>query len=211
VTVTPRAEIGDSPEPRSLADAAALVQACRRCDLWKDALQGVPGEGPPHAPLMLVGEQPGDQEDRAGRPFVGPAGEMLDRALHEAGADRARLYVTNAVKHFKHELRGKRRLHKRPDRGEVIACRWWLEHERRLLRPRVILALGATAAFAVIGKPTPILKTRGRAIQLEDQAQAMVTYHPSALLRMPDPKAKAEGFELFVKDLKAAAHLAGLM
>jgi DNA polymerase len=170
----------------------------------------VGGEGPPDAKLMLVGEQPGDQEDRQGRPFVGPAGELLGRALAEAGADREALYVTNAVKHFKHTLRGKRRLHKTPDRGEVLACHWWLEGERRLLRPRVILALGATAAFAVIGKPTPIMKMRGQAIQLEDQAQAMVTVHPSYLLRMPDPKAKAEGFALFVEDLKAASRLAGL-
>jgi DNA polymerase len=160
---------------------------------------------------MLVGEQPGDQEDRAGKPFVGPAGEVLDRALTQAGADRADIYVTNAVKHFRHELRGKRRLHKTPGRGEVVACRWWLQNERRLIRPRVILALGATAAFAVTGKPIPILKNRGRAIQLEDQTQAMVTVHPSYLLRIPDPKAKAEGFEAFVEDLKAAAHLAGLV
>lgn len=204
------AEIGDSPAPESLPQVAELVAACRRCDLWKNALHGVGGEGPPDARLMLVGEQPGDQEDRQGRPFVGPAGEMLGRALAEAGADRQALYVTNAVKHFKHTLRGKRRLHKTPDRGEVLACRWWLEGERRLLRPRVVLALGATAAFAVIGKPTPIMKMRGQAIQLDDQAQAMVTVHPSYLLRMPDPKAKAEGFEMFVQDLKAAARLAGI-
>jgi len=189
---------------------AELVAACRRCDLWRNALHGVAGEGPPDAPLMLVGEQPGDQEDRQGRPFVGPAGEVLDRALAEAGADRKALYVTNAVKHFKHTLRGKRRLHKTPDRGEVLACRWWLQGERRLLRPRVVLALGATAAFAVIGKPTPIMKMRGQTIQLDDQSQAMVTVHPSYLLRMPDPKAKAEGFEMFVRDLKAAARLAGV-
>jgi uracil-DNA glycosylase len=209
--MTRLAEIGDSPAPKSLPDVAALVQACRRCDLWKDAMHGVAGEGPADAPLMLVGEQPGDQEDRAGRPFVGPAGEVLDRALAEAGADRRKLYVTNAVKHFKHELRGKRRLHKTPDRGEVVACRWWLGAERRLVRPRVILALGATAAFAVIGKPIPVMKSRGRPIQLEDQAQAMVTVHPSWLLRIPDPKAKAEGFEMFVADLKAAAKLAQLV
>jgi DNA polymerase len=135
---------------------------------------------------------------------------MLDRALAEAGADRRALYVTNAVKHFKHSPRGKRRLHKTPDRGEVLACRWWLESERRLIRPRVILALGATAAFAVTGKPIPIMKTRGQAIQLDDQAQAMVTMHPSWLLRMPDPKAKAEGYAMFVEDLRAAVRLAGL-
>ena len=204
------AEIGDSPAPASLPEVAALVAACRRCDLWKNALHGVAGEGPPDARLMLVGEQPGDQEDRQGRPFVGPAGEVLGRALAQAGADRASLYVTNAVKHFKHELRGKRRLHKTPDRGEVLACRWWLEGERRLLRPRVVLALGATAAFAVIGKPTPVMKTRGQAIQLDDQVQAMVTVHPSYLLRIPDPHAKAEAFALFVEDLKAAVRLAGL-
>ena len=159
---------------------------------------------------MLVGEQPGDNEDLQGRAFIGPAGEMLDRALREAGTDRTKLYVTNAVKHFKHEPRGKRRLHKTPDRGEVTACRWWLDNERRLVKPRVILALGATAAFSVIGKPTPILKTRGQVVQLEDQSQAMVTFHPAALLRMPDPKAKAEGFEMFVEDLRAATRLAGL-
>jgi DNA polymerase len=206
-----RVEIADGPAPHSLSGLAALVQACRRCDLWKDALHGVPGEGPADAPLMLVGEQPGDQEDRVGQPFVGPAGEVLDRALAEAGADRSKLYVTNAVKHFKHEQRGKRRLHKTPDRGEVIACRWWLDNERRLVRPRVILALGATAALSVIGKPTPILKTRGQVLQLPDQAQAMITFHPSALLRMPDPQARAESYAMFVEDLKAAAQLAGMV
>ncbi len=199
-----------TPAPPDLEALAALVQGCRRCDLWKSATQGVTGEGPARAPLMLVGEQPGDNEDLQGRAFIGPAGEMLDRALREAGTDRAKLYVTNAVKHFKHEPRGKRRLHKTPDRGEVTACRWWLDNERRLVKPRVILALGATAAFSVIGNPTPILKTRGQVVQLEDQSQAMVTFHPAALLRMPDPKAKAEGFEMFVEDLRAATRLAGL-
>ena len=199
-----------APVATDLDGLADLVQGCRRCDLWKDATQGVPGEGPAHARLMLVGEQPGDQEDLRGRPFVGPAGEVLDRALRQAGTDRAQLYVTNAVKHFKHEMRGKRRLHKTPDRGEVTACRWWLDTERRLIRPRVILALGATAALAVTGKPVPIMKTRGQALQLDDQAQAMVTVHPSYLLRIPDAKAKAEGFEMFVADLRAAAKLADM-
>ncbi|MGZ3312558.1 MAG: UdgX family uracil-DNA binding protein [Caulobacteraceae bacterium] len=206
IAVTP----GDSPTPPDLEALAALVQGCRRCDLWANATQGVTGEGPSGARLMLVGEQPGDNEDLQGRVFIGPAGQLLDRALAEAGTDRARLYVTNAVKHFKHEPRGKRRLHKTPDRGEVAACRWWLDNERRLVRPRVILALGATAALSVIGKPTPILKTRGQVLQLEDQGQAMVTFHPSALLRMPDPQAKAENYAMFVEDLKAAARLAGL-
>ena len=131
--------------------------------------------------------------------------------MAEAGADRARLYVTNAVKHFKHEPRGKRRLHKTPDRSEVSACRWWLDSERRLVRPRAILALGATAALAVTGKPTPILKTRGQVLHLDDQVQAMITFHPSAVLRMPDPDAKAESYAMFVQDLRAAARLAGLV
>jgi uracil-DNA glycosylase len=198
----------DGQAPQSLEEIAAAVQMCRRCDLWRDATQGVAGEGPAHARLMLVGEQPGDQEDLAGRPFVGPAGQILDRALAAAGADRSQIHVTNAVKHFKHELRGKRRLHKTPDAGEVEACRWWLDHERRLVRPRVIAALGATAALAVFGRPTPIGKSRGQALQLPDQAQAVVTYHPSYLLRVPDAAAKAKAFEMFVEDLKLAWTLA---
>ena len=135
---------------------------------------------------MFVGEQPGDQEDLAGRPFVGPAGQVFDKALAEAGVARDRTYVTNAVKHFKHEVRGKRRLHKTPDRGEVTACRWWLDAERRVVRPRVVVMLGATAALGVIGKPTPIGANRGKALQLPDQSQGVVTYHPSFLLRLPD-------------------------
>ena len=202
---------GETPMPPDLEALAKLVQGCRRCDLWKNATQGVTGEGPPDAPLMLVGEQPGDNEDLQGRAFIGPAGQLLDRALNEAGTDRARLYVTNAVKHFKNMPRGKRRLHKTPGRGEVIACRWWLDNERRLVKPRVILALGATAAFSVTGKPLPIVKTRGQVLQLEDQAQAMVTFHPSALLRMPDPEAKAQSYAMFVQDLRAASQLAGLI
>jgi DNA polymerase len=198
----------DAQAPASLEEVAAAVQMCRRCDLWRDATQGVAGEGPAHARLMLVGEQPGDQEDLADRPFVGPAGQVLDRALAAAGADRSQIYVTNAVKHFKHELRGKRRLHKTPDAGEVEACRWWLDNERRLVRPRVAAALGATAALAVFGRAVPIGKSRGQAIQLPDQSQGVVTYHPSYLLRIPDAEAKAKAFEMFVEDLKLAWKLA---
>jgi probable DNA metabolism protein len=194
--------------PGDLEELAAGVQMCRRCDLWRDATQGVPGEGPGRARLMLVGEQPGDQEDLAGRPFVGPAGQVLDRALAAAGAPRGEAYVTNAVKHFKHEPRGKRRLHKTPDSGEVTACRWWLDHERGLVRPRVIVALGSTAAQAVFGRPVPIGKSRGQALQLPDQAQGVVTYHPSYLLRLPDEDARAQAYELFVQDLKFAWSLA---
>lgn len=188
----------------TLEEVHAGVQMCRRCDLYRDATQGVSGEGPARAKLMFVGEQPGDQEDLAGRPFVGPAGQMFDKALAAAGVARDQAFVTNAVKHFKHELRGKKRIHKTPGAGEVTACRWWLEAERRIVRPRVIVAMGATAALAVFGKPMAIGKLRQQALQLSDQAQAVVTYHPSYLLRLPDADAKAEAYAMFVEDLKFA-------
>ena len=199
----------DTEEPRSLSGVAEAIQACRRCDLWAHATQGVPGQGPAHASMMLVGEQPGDQEDLKGRPFVGPAGGVLDRALEAAGVERGRTYVTNAVKHFKNEPRGKRRLHKTPNRGEIAACGWWLGGERRLVRPRVIVAMGGTAVLALFGKPMPILKNRGRAFQLEDQAQGFITVHPSSLLRMPEQRDREAAFEAFVRDLKAAHALLG--
>jgi len=198
----------DGQAPTSLEEVAAGVDHCRRCDLWRDATQGVAGEGPGRARVLFVGEQPGDQEDLAGRPFVGPAGQVFDKALAEAGVPRAETYVTNAVKHFKHELRGKRRIHKTPDTGEVTACRWWLDAERRIVRPRVIVTLGATAGLAVFGKPTPIGKFRGQALQLPDQTQGVVTYHPSYLLRVPDAEAKAKAYAMFVEDLKFAWRLA---
>jgi DNA polymerase len=187
---------------------AIALERCRRCDLWRQATQAVPGEGPAHARLLFVGEQPGDQEDLAGRPFVGPAGQMLDRALAEAGVPRAETYVTNAVKHFKHEPRGKRRIHKTPNGGEVQACRWWLDAERRLIRPRVVVALGGTAVGAVFGKALPVAKFRQQAIQLPDQSQGVVTYHPSYLLRVPDAATKKKAYALFVEDLKFAWSLA---
>ena len=201
------AALEESP-PTTLAEVAAGVDVCRRCDLWRNATQGVPGEGPPRAMLMFVGEQPGDQEDLAGHPFVGPAGGVLNKALDAAQVPRGETFVTNAVKHFKHELRGKRRLHKTPDGGEVRACRWWLDAERRIVRPRVIVALGATAVLAVFGKAMPINKSRGQAFQLADQAQGVVTFHPSYLLRIPDAAAKAEAYEAFVEDLRFAWKLA---
>jgi DNA polymerase len=182
---------------------------CRRCDLYRDATQGVSGEGPARARLMFVGEQPGDQEDLAGQPFVGPAGQLLDRALAEAGVPRSETFVTNAVKHFKHELRGKKRIHKTPNTGEVTACRWWLDNERRIVGPRVIVALGATAALSVFGKPVAIGESRQKALQLSDQAQGVVTYHPSYLLRLPDHDAKMKAYGMFVDDLKFAWSLAG--
>ena len=198
----------DGQAPTSLAEVAAGTQHCRRCDLWRHATQGVAGEGPARARLLFVGEQPGDQEDLAGKPFVGPAGQVFDKALAAAGVPRAETYVTNAVKHFKHELRGKRRIHKTPDAGEVAACRWWLDAERRLIRPRVIVTLGGTAGLAVFGKTMPVGKFRQQALQLSDQAQGVVTYHPSYLLRLPDAEAKRKAFEMFVDDLKFAWKLA---
>jgi DNA polymerase len=200
-------DLGDEARPKSLAALALAVGACRRCDLWRHATQGVAGQGPRRAQMMLVGEQPGDQEDLTGHPFVGPAGRVLDRALDKAGIERASVYVTNAVKHFKHEQRGKRRLHKTPDRGEVIACRWWLASERELVGPKVIVAMGATAAFAVLGKAVPIMASRGRPFALAPKVVAVVTVHPSYLLRVPDAGAKAKAFEAFVGDLVAARGL----
>jgi DNA polymerase len=181
-----------------LADA----RRCTRCDLYKYATQTVFGEGPLDAAIMFVGEQPGDQEDVAGRPFVGPAGAVFDEALEKAGIDRSGVYVTNAVKHFKFVQKGKRRIHNKPDAGEISACRWWIEHERELIRPPVTVALGATAARSLIGKTVTISKVRGEPLELEDGGECWVTVHPSSLLRMPDPEARREGRALFVRDLK---------
>ena len=193
-----------APPPADLASLHDQVQGCRRCPLWRDATHGVCGEGPAQADLMIVGEQPGDQEDLAGRPFVGPAGEVLDAALTEAGIDRARVFVTNAVRHFKHESRGKRRLHKTPGSGEVQACKWWLDAERRLVRPRVIVALGATAALAVLGRKASVLSERGRVQPADDGATAVVSLHPAYILRVPDAEARAEARRNLVDDLRLA-------
>lgn len=193
--------------PSTLTELDAAVQACRRCPLWRDATQGVCGEGPKRARLMIVGEQPGDQEDLAGHPFVGPAGRVLDGALEQAGIDREDVFVTNAVKHFKHEPRGKRRLHKTPSVSEVSACRWWLDAERRLVRPKVIVAMGGTAALGVLARKVAVTKERGRGIDLSDGVRALVTVHPSFLLRIPDAAAKAAERDRFVADLKQARAL----
>ncbi|RYY24489.1 MAG: DUF4130 domain-containing protein [Sphingomonadales bacterium] len=182
---------------------------CTRCHLHKYATQTVFGEGPVDARMMFVGEQPGDQEDLAGRVFVGPAGQMFDRAMADAGIDRAGVYVTNAVKHFKFEQSGKRRIHSKPDAGEVTACRWWYEQERLLLKPEMTVALGATAARQMIGKTVTITASRGRVIDLAEGGKGWVTIHPSFLLRLPD-KARAEDeYALFVEDLKGAANALG--
>src|SRR5262249_4437361 len=158
---------------------------CRACPLWKDATQAVFGEGPPDAEIMFVGEQPGDKEDRQGRPFVGPAGLLLDRALAEAGVDRGRVYVTNAVKHFKFEPRGKRRLHKRPNASEIKICRRWLKEEIAVIHPRLIVALGATAAQGLAERAIPVQVNRGKVVQAANGLSVFITVHPSALLRAP--------------------------
>jgi DNA polymerase len=190
----------------SLARLRKEAADCRACHLWKDATQTVFGEGPAHAPVMLVGEQPGDKEDLAGKPFVGPAGQMLDRALKEAGIDRTRVYVTNAVKHFKFVPRGKIRLHQKPNTPEIRACRPWYERELAAINPTLVVAMGATAAQSVFGKITPINKSRGRLIDMADGRKALVTVHPSYLLRLPDEDAKTREYERFVDDLRLAAN-----
>jgi uracil-DNA glycosylase family protein len=201
-----QAHIND-PE-RALTLLAAEAKACIRCHLYKNATQTVFGEGPAQASLMLVGEQPSDQEDLAGRPFVGPAGKVLDHALESAGIDRADVYVTNAVKHFKHEPRGKRRIHKKPDTSEIGACRWWLDHELAIVQPRISVALGATAARALIRKAVTINANRGRLIALPGGRQGVITVHPSYLLRLQEERDKRREFDLLVKDLRFAAEAA---
>ena len=185
----------------SLADARAAVQGCRRCPLYRHATQAVFGEGPEQAEVMFVGEQPGDREDLAGRPFVGPAGRVLDAAVEKVGLDRGRVYVTNAVKHFKFVPRGKRRLHQRPDAGEIQACKFWLDLEIGFVRPRVIVALGATAAQSLLGKGVIISRLRGAPITMDNGAALFVTNHPSYLLRIRDPEDKAREQAKFEADL----------
>jgi probable DNA metabolism protein len=181
------------------------AMACTRCHLYKHATQTVFGEGSPTASMMFVGEQPGDNEDLAGKPFIGPAGQVFDRALAEAGIDRSRTYVTNAVKHFKFEQRGKRRIHAKPDGSEIEACRWWIEQEQMLIRPQVTVALGATAARSLFGRVVTIGRERGQRLQLAEGGAAFITVHPSYLLRLQDRTQADEEFGRFVADLKLAA------
>jgi uracil-DNA glycosylase family protein len=195
-----------------LAHQARAAAECRRCDLWQPATQVVFGEGPADARIMFVGEQPGDQEDLAGRPFIGPAGQLFDRAMAEAGLDRATVYVTNAVKHFKFVPRGKRRIHEKPGTVEIAACKVWLEGERDTVRPAVTVMMGATAARAVMGREVRITRERGQpvALPLADggNATGLITVHPSYLLRLPDEAARAREYASFVGDLRLAAELA---
>jgi len=186
----------------ALREAEAL---CRRCLLFKDATQVVPGEGPAPARLMLVGEQPGDQEDLQGRPFVGPAGRVLDRAIAEAGIERREVFVTNAVKHFKWEPRGKRRLHKKPSAYEIDRCRWWNDIERAIVRPELTVALGVTAAASLLGRGVTISRVRGTLIEGRGGARVVVTIHPSFVLRIEDEDDKAREYDRFVADLRFCA------
>jgi len=182
----------------------ALARDCRACDLWRNATQTVFGEGAAHAPIMLVGEQPGDIEDQEGRPFVGPAGKLLDKALAQAGLPREAVYVTNAVKHFKWEPRGKRRLHKTPAQQEIEACRQWLERELAVVKPALVVAMGGTAARAILGRAVTLTKLRGRIMPRENAPAVLLTVHPSYVLRVP-PEAREQAFRELVRDLRVAA------
>jgi DNA polymerase len=188
----------------ALRDAEA---ACTRCPLYRTATQVVPGEGPKHARIMLVGEQPGDQEDKQGHPFVGPAGRIFDRAIVEAGIDRKAVFVTGAVKHFKFEQRGKRRLHKKPNAGEIDACRWWLNLERAIIKPKVIVAMGTTAARGVLGRAVTIAKVRGEILAGEDGSRVIVTIHPSYVLRQQDDASREREYKGLVDDLRRCAKM----
>src|SRR5262245_52208675 len=206
-TMRARALADDGPRVTTLAELRTALAECTRCPLYKFATQAVPGEGRVHSHLMLVGEQPGDKEDLAGEPFVGPAGRILDTALEEAGIARNDAFVTNAVKHFKHEMRGKRRLHKRPNAYEIERCKWWLERERAIVKPAAIVALGATAARSLFGRVVTITRMRGQAHSLEDGTAAFVTIHPSWLLRIEDEGDKEKEYRRFVGDLRQAGRL----
>jgi uracil-DNA glycosylase len=193
------------PDAPTLNSVRQIASGCKACDLYKRGTQTVFGEGPRKAEIMLVGEQPGDAEDQAGHPFVGPAGRLLDAALEEAGIDRKLVYVTNVVKHFKWEPRGKRRIHAKPNAGEIGACRPWLEIEIALVKPRVLVCLGATAAQALLGKSFRVTKDRGKFVPSSLAPLVTATVHPSAILRAPDDQARREEHEKFVNDLRNVA------
>ncbi len=192
------------PETTSLAKVAAAAKSCTACPLYKNATQTVFGEGPRHATILMIGEQPGDYEDVAGKPFVGPAGKMLDRALEEAGFNRAEVYVTNAVKHFKWEPRGKRRIHQKPSARDIAACRPWLEAELRLVQPKLVVCLGSTAAQTVFGPAFRVTKQRGQVLAAPLAEKVVATVHPSSLLRQPDEQSREREYKNFVADLRIA-------
>lgn len=209
-----KAKIGDDsrrewspapvPKASSLRAVAKAARSCKACPLYKRATQTVFGEGPKNARLMLLGEQPGDQEDLAGKPFVGPAGKLLERALEKAGINRDEVYVTNTVKHFKWEPRGKRRIHQKPNSREIAACRPWLEAELRLVRPEVLVCLGATAAQSIFGPSFRVTRDRGKLLESEIAPKVLATVHPSSLLRQPDEASREREYAHFVLDLRAA-------
>jgi len=191
----------------NLEDLKKAAKNCQACDLWKRGTQTVFGEGAPNAKIMFVGEQPGDQEDLEGRPFVGPAGKLLDRALEDAGIDRKKVYVTNAVKHFSWEPRGKRRIHKKPNAVEIAACRPWLDAEIATLRPKIIVLLGATAAQSLLGRDFRVTQHRGEFLKSELAPYVMATVHPSSILRAPDEQARHDAMKQFITDLKKIARI----
>jgi uracil-DNA glycosylase family protein len=195
------------PNTRSIAVLREASQKCQGCDLYQNATRAVFGEGPVSARLLLVGEQPGNEEDRQGHPFVGPAGRILDRALEEAGITRAEVYITNAVKHFKFEERGKRRIHKKPSTGEVHACTPWLEAEVHAIKPDIIVCLGATAAQAILGRAFRLTEDRGKAIEHAWARHVVATIHPSAILRAPEAEQREKEYATFVADLKTIGSL----
>src|SRR5438309_2016620 len=196
------------PDTTSWSAVREAAKNCEACHLYKRATQTVFGEGPKNAPMMLIGEQPGDYEDVAGKPVVGPAGKILDRALEEAGIDRGEVYVTNTVKHFKWEPRGKRRIHKKPNSREIAACRPWLEAELRVVRPGLLVCMGATAAQAVFGPKFRVTRDRGKVLESELASKVVATVHPSSLLRQPDEESREREYKLFVADLHIAVKAA---
>jgi uracil-DNA glycosylase family protein len=197
------------PETTSLSAVREAARECTACHLYKRATQTVFGEGPKHAPIMLVGEQPGDYEDVEGKPFIGPAGKIMNRALEEAGIDRKKVYVTNAVKHFKWEPRGKRRIHQKPNSREIAACRPWLEAELRLVKPNLLVCLGSTAGQAIFGPSFRVTRERGKLLSSKLAPRVVATVHPSSLLRQPDEESRERELKHFVADLRVALKEAG--
>ena len=193
------------PTARSVQQLREAAASCQACDLWVEATQTVFGEGSEHSRMMLVGEQPGDQEDLQGKPFVGPAGRLLERALDEAGIDRRRVYITNAVKHFRFTRRGKRRLHEKPNAGQIRACRPWLDGEIEAVRPRIIVLLGATAAQAVMGPAFRVSKQRGEVLNSPAGVPVVATVHPSSILRAADDESRGAAMSSLIADLRVAA------
>ena len=197
------------PDTTSWSAVGEAAKDCEACHLYKRATQTVFGEGPKGAVMMLVGEQPGDYEDVASKPFVGPAGKIMDQALEEAGIDRSKVYVTNAVKHFKWEPRGKRRIHQKPNSREIAACRPWLEAELRIVKPKLVVAMGATAAQTIFGPSFRVTRERGKVLSSKLAPRVLATVHPSSLLRQPDEASRKREYKHFVSDLRAAVRAAG--